>query len=98
MLGVELIQKMSFWSEQFCCHVERQGLQKLWPQSRTRFGLSSTQMGQGSFTALLRVVGVDVPLVFGDGGGAEGTGCVLVQVEDDDSIAAAAFFSATREL
>lgn len=88
-------QVESFSSEKPCCQCVRQGVQKMWPQSRVRSGVPSTQMGQGSFSAVM--VGGGVVIAFGVDGGAEsGSDVKSNSVESNSSAAStiAACFSA----
>ena len=75
-IAEEDTQVDSFSSEKPCCQCVRQGLQKWWPQSRVRSGVPSTQMGQGSFSAV--VVGGGVAIASdvdsGAGSGSSGVG------------------------
>ena len=77
----EFSQETSFWSVEFCCQWVRQGMQKEWLQSRVKFGLSSTQMGQGSVGFSALVIGVDeVDEVGVDGGVVGGAPAVVAAV------------------
>ena len=63
--GLDFIHSEGFWSTEVVCQFIRQGRQNLCVQSRVRFGVFSTQMGQGSvvfccvLVLLRRFVGVE---------------------------------------
>lgn len=75
-IAEEDTQVESFSSEKPCCQCVRQGVQKMWPQSRVRSGVPSTQMGQGSFSAVM--VGGGVVIAFGVDGTESGSADVGV--------------------
>jgi len=63
-------------------------------QSRVRFGVPSTQMGQGSFSAVVVSGGGDVRLVFGNDACVEGADVEGAAVSVSVAAAVAVFFSA----
>ena len=84
-------------SVEFFCQVVRQGVQKEWVQSKVRFGVPSTQMGQGSFSAVVVSGGGEVEVVFDGDGCVEGElvegAVVSVVVVAAAAVAVAIFFS-----